>query len=282
MAQVDHVVFLNRIGDYARFVPLSGDASKTICYALDADMLGSAFAGLHHGLMTSLLQRLEQELTAAGNWRVTCPLGTDIAGTFCWPSLAGEADDDFTITLFPVTTFKPVPCRTAEGSVAISRWVMPGGADKLGQPLVRFNGVVCVDVAQGMVRGIRGAGDGVDVVRNHYDWVSRKLRINRDRVHSWHAGINPQTAFASPADEDPVRWGGISFGSPRYLHFHTCGDVPPGEITWSLFNPSVWIDGEQYWRDGDFVWLQRADNRQLIARYPGAKCLLDASCPIGI
>ena len=41
------------------------------------------------------------------------------------------------------------------------------------------------------------------------------------------------------------------------------------------------VDGQIYWENGEFVWLRRQDNRELIARYPGAECLLERAAEIG-
>ena len=281
MAEADHAIFLNRIGDYSRFTPVPGHCSKTLCYALDAKMLNSPYCSVSHELMTELLRRLEQRLLVARRWRITCALGSDISGTFCWPSLSGEEDDEFTLSLFPVTTFKPVPCNTANGSVVLSRWLMPGGAAKVNPATVAFDGRVTVEVSDGILGEIHGPDESVRAVAGHYDRVASELNIRRDRVHSWHAGINPHTFYDRPVDDDLERWGAVSFASPRYLHFHTCGDTPPGEIAWSVFEPTVWIDDEVYWRGGDFVWLQREDNRSLVSEYPGAQCLLGRSADIG-
>ena len=280
--RADHAIFLHRIGDYSRFLPLPGSSSKTICYALDQEMLGSLFARLPHRLMSQLLARLENELLAAQNWRITCALGTDIRGTFCWPSLTGGKNDDFTLQLFPVATFKPVPCNTARGTVNISRWLLPGAAPKVEPAVLVFDDVLNIEVIDGMIGAIDGPAASVQAVQKHYDTVAQTLNVCRDRVHSWHAGINPQTFLPVPTEHDLERWGAVSFASPRYLHFHTCGDTPPGEIAWSVFNPTVWIDDEIYWQNGQFVWLQRPDNRALIQNYPGAECLFEKSAAIGI
>ena len=127
-----------------------------------------------------------------------------------------------------------------------------------------------------------GPHESVKAVTDHYDFLANALGVRRDRVHSWHAGLNPRTSFAAPIEDDLERWGAVSFASPRYLHFHTCGDTPPGEVAWSLFNPTVWIDDRIYWDKGQLVWLQRPDNRDLIALYPGADCLLEESADIGV
>ena len=277
MEQADHTIFLSRIGDYSRFVPISGRSTKTQCYALDAQMLASHYAGACYKLMTRLHQKLEAELMAAKHWNFSCALGTDLSGEFCWPSQQGGEDDDFTLQLFPVTTFKPVPCNTANGQVALSRWLMPGGVAKVEPSHLHFEGVVMAKVEAGSVSGFEGPAKVVKQANAHYDFVADSLQINRNRVHSWHAGINPHTAFDGCMVEELPRWESISFASPRYLHIHTCGDVPPGEITWSVFNPTVKIDGETYWKNGQFVWYQREDNRALIEEVAGGECLLELS-----
>ena len=282
MGEANHTLFASRLGDYVRFVPLTGEGSKTICYPRQLQLWRTPFTGVCHNLMTKLLHKLESELTNANQWRITCPLGTEISGNFCWPSRNQGVDDLFSMEPFPVTTFKPVPCDTANGRVALSRWLVPGAAAKVEPAVVNFDGVVYAGVKDGNLDKLEGSADAVQRIDDHYNLVSRTLNINRNRIHSWHAGINPQTFFHEDPDQQVEEWGAISFASPRYLHFHTCGDIPPGEIAWSIFNPSVWIDGCLYWEDGEFIWLQRQDNAALIHATEGAACLLESSLDIGL
>ncbi len=282
MARCDHTLFLSRVGDYVRFVALPGSGSRATSYTLTSEMLGAPYAAIDNRLLLQLQQRLEDELMRAKTWHIECPLGTDISGQFCWQSLAGGEDDDLTVTLFPVATFKPVPCDNATGQVALSRWLMPGGAAKLDSADMSIDGVVMANVSDGHLGSFSGALAEVGKLNQHYDYISKTLGINRTRVHSWHAGINPQTTFKQNADDHLDRWSAISFGSPRYLHFHTCGDEPPGEVAWSVFNPTVSIDGERYWENGHFIWLHRPENKALIDSCQGGHFLLQPSLPIGI
>ena len=275
--RVDHTIFMSRIGDYSRFSPFSGRSTKTQCYALNEQMLVSHYAGTCYQLMTQLLKKFEAELMAAKEWQFSCALGTDLRGQFDWPSQAGGHDDDFSLELFPVTTFKPVPCNTANGIVALSRWLMPGSVAKVKPSHLDMDEVVMVKVNDGVIDHFEGSDEAVSAVNQHYDFVAETLGINRNRVHSWHAGLNPHTFFDGDMVTELERWEGTSFASPRYLHVHTCGDVPPGEITWSVFNPTVIIDGETYWENGQFVWYQREDNLALIREVAGAECLLEIS-----
>jgi hypothetical protein len=249
---------------------------------LNADTLGAPYATVDNRLMSKLLHGLEDELMRAMNWRIQCPLGTDLSGEFHWPSLSGGQDDELTVSLFPVATFKPVPCAKANGQVALSRWLMPGGATKLENADLTIDGVVLAQVKNGNLDNFSGKETEVAKLNSHYDYISKALRINRNRIHSWHVGINPQTRFDQSADEYLDLWCAVSFGSPKYLHFHTCGDEPPGEVAWSVFNPTITIDDAVYWENGEFVWLQRADNKALIESYEGAHYLLEPSLSIGI
>jgi hypothetical protein len=57
-------------------------------------------------------------------------------------------------------------------------------------------------------------------------------------------------AYDAPVARDPVRWSSTAFQHPRLLHFHTCGNVPPGEICWTMIDPTILIDGVALWQDG--------------------------------
>ena len=89
MQRADHTLFLSRVGDYARFVKLPGEGTKTTSYTLDLEMLASPFASISHQLLATLRDKLEAELLAASEWNITCPLGTTISGKFIWSSLTG-------------------------------------------------------------------------------------------------------------------------------------------------------------------------------------------------
>ena len=281
MEQARHTVFMGRIGDQVRFTQLSGEGTKTMCYALDQDLLGSDFCALPHAMMEELKRRLETALDTAAQWRITCPLGTDVTGRFIPPAGAGDVDD-FSLRLFPVVTFRPIPCTTMSGRVAVAHWLMPTGNRTYEPCEIMLDEPVFANVDCGRIAGFDGPKAAVSKVRGQHDFVSRKFGIDPDLVHSWHVGINPRTYYPRPAVEGLERWGGVAFASPRYLHFHTCGDYAPGEICWSLFDASVEVDGEAFWTDGRFTFLERAENRALIEATPGAEVLFEPRTDIGI
>ncbi len=282
MGEADHTLFFSRMGDQLRFLPLPGGGSKTMCYALDAGYLRSGYCPLPHALMQELKHRPEYGLAAASEWRITCPLGTDVSGTFEDLSAEDAAEGDFSLKLFPIVTFRPVSCASMTGRVALDRWLMGTGSRAYEPFALALTAPVFALVESGRIQGFEGDPAEVERVSAHYGWVAAKYGLDRAVVHSWHAGLNPQTFYPRPADSNLERWGGVSFASPRYLHFHTCGDYAPGEIAWSLFDATVTVDGETFWDRGRFVWLERPEIRELVADYPEAVPLMAVREDIGV
>lgn len=266
--KADHTVFMARLGDQVRFRELPGPGSKTMCYALDAGLMSAPFAGLDHRGMRILQNSLEGALSTGRHCRITCPLGTDLQGPLK-PDRQYDPNPPVSMGRFPVMTFQPVLADGMTGRVALARW-LTGTGSRLYRPYALMLGaVVYAEVENGRIVGFDGDADLVSRVKAHYDWVAGRYGIDRDRVHSWHLGINPGTFYAGPAEENLVRWGGVAFGAPRYLHFHTCGDEAPGEICWSVFDATVEIDGDAWWQDGLFAFPQRPEIQAALARYPG-------------
>ena len=92
--------------------------------------------------------------------------------------------------------------------------------------------------------------------------------IDPTLVHSWHAGIHPQTFYPLPAGHNLARWSALAFGSPRYLHFHVLGTVPPGEVSWTVIDPTVTLDGVPAWENGRLMFAKTSEARAILAQYP--------------
>lgn len=281
MGQADHTVFFSPIGDQIRFDPIPGAGRKTMCYALDGALLGSSFCTTPHGLTEAVKARFEAALDSAREWRITCPLGTDARGRI-EPEDGADGPDDFSLGLFPTMISRPISCRHMTGRVALGSWLMGTGTHVYEPDIVTLDAPVAALVEDGRIAGFEGPADTVAAVRAHYRHVAELLELDETVVHSWHAGINPKTFSDRPAAADVARWGMVAFASPRYLHFHTCGDYAPGEIAWSVIDATVELDGETYWRDGRFVFLERPDIQALRAAYPGAEDAFEMRRDIGI
>ncbi|MGI9501594.1 MAG: hypothetical protein ACR2RE_00880 [Geminicoccaceae bacterium] len=265
MATVDHTIFFARMGDQLRFDGLPGRCSKTMVYAYDVACLGSGFGTTSHALMREIKTYVEGALMRAKTIRVTCPLGTDLTG-----SSAAFTDDDIgevKISRFPMTVFKPVPAAGFSGRIALSRWLI-GSGSRYYQPFeARVDETVFAILDQGRVIDFEGPKTAVRCVRDHHIKVGTMFGIDPFLVHSWHAGIHPQTFYPLPAGHNPARWSALAFGSPRYLHFHVCGDHPPGEICWTVIDPTIRLDGLPAWQDGRLVLMETPDARAIMARY---------------
>jgi hypothetical protein len=278
----DHTVFMARLGDQVRFRTLPGQGSKTMCYALDAGLLAAPFAGLNHKGMEILQNRLEAALLTARHCRIRCPLGTELEGSLTAPH-QNAPNPSGSMRRFPVMTFQPVPADGLSGRVALARWLM-GTGSRLYRPYsLTLRSVVFARVEGGRIVDFDGDAEQVARVKSHYDWVARRYGLDRDRVHSWHLGINPGTFCTEAPEHNLLRWGGIAFGAPRYLHFHTCGDEAPAEICWSVFDATVEIDGDAFWKDGRFRFSQRPEIQTALENYEGlSDAYADARTDIGI
>lgn len=267
IANSDHTIFLARLGDQVRFQAIPGRGSKTMCYALDTGYLGSSFAELDHRVMRELKLALEAAFDAADGWRVTCPLGTDISGKFP-PAPSDASDGEVTMHRFPLLTYRPIAAASMTGRVALSKWLI-GTGSRLYEPYdVRFEGTVFVHVENGRIRDFEGDAESIERIRQHYDHVARRYDIDPAVVDSFHTGMNPQTFYSGPAEADFQRWGGVAFGAPHYLHFHTCGAYSPGEICWSVYDPTILVDGDAYWDNGVFRFVERPDIQALFSGHP--------------
>ena len=131
------------------------------------------------------------------------------------------------------------------------------------------------------IAGFAGPPALVARVKAQFERVASLFGGSRDIVNSWHAGINPFTWFLPPALSNIDRWSAISFGSPRYAHFHMCGS-PPGDICGQLFDMTITFDDEVIWNHGQLdVLVKRTDDSLLrtLGLPPG---LLDHSLPLGV
>ncbi|OED39368.1 hypothetical protein AB833_15660 [Chromatiales bacterium (ex Bugula neritina AB1)] len=260
----DHVLFQSRLGDTLRFSDIPGGAGKTMSYALDIDILGSASCTVPHRVLERIRSAYEQHADTAESWRVTCPNGTDISGTQDIQAVARGEAEDFTVTRFPVCAPRPISCSTATGVVAITHWLMASGNKPYPDDELLLPDLIMAQVENGRIIDLSGSAKLVDKVRCHYTRVGKYLNLDPWEVHSWHAGINPGCSYRHRAESNLERWGKVAFANPRYLHFHTCGSYAPGEIAWSLFDATVELNGKLFWNKGDFVYLQHAEVQAIV------------------
>ncbi|MDF1748548.1 MAG: hypothetical protein P1V34_06710, partial [Alphaproteobacteria bacterium] len=129
-------------------------------------------------------------------------------------------------------------------------YLTPTGSKVYEPAFVKIGQPVDAHVEQGRIVRFEGQARDVAAIKAHYQSVSKQFSIDPMVVHSWHAGIHPGCTFDSRIQDDPDLWSNSIFQNPRYLHFHTCGAYPPGEICWMIQDPTILLDGTPLWKDG--------------------------------
>ncbi|MEM1160308.1 MAG: hypothetical protein AAGJ28_05195 [Pseudomonadota bacterium] len=242
----DLTIFFARIGDKDRFGEGRLKCPSVVSYARTVAELGSSFATRPHAELQELKSKVEALTFQAQSIEVTCPLGTRLNGS----PAAMDGVGDVTVKRFPLCVPAPVVAESFSGVVALTRYLTPTGSQSYDPPSAAINGTVMAKIENGRLTDLQGPPDAVTQIRAHHEHVGALFNIDPDVVHSWHAGIHSGCDAVRPAAPDPDLWSNSVFGSPRWLHFHTCGNYPPGEICWMVRDPTVLCDGRPVWQDG--------------------------------
>ncbi len=267
MQMADIVLFLARLGDQLRFSQMPKGKTIIVCFALSRDMFSSGFANGHHDAFLQLRDAVNTVLANASQVHVTCPNGTDFHGK---PMMNLTPSGDTTILRFPMSVFTPVPAHSFSGCVALPGFLTGTGSQFYDDYTIHFDRQVWALLDEGRLAGFEGAANDVARAEAHYDKVAAQFGIDRNFVHSWHAGIHPGCGYPWEASENFERWGGAAFGNPRILHFHTCGAYAPGEISWNVIDPTVVVDGLTLWDNGYFHAERLPQGPEILTRFPCA------------
>lgn len=242
----DVIVSLSRYGDQLRFDALPDGLRSVQCYALDATTLGTSFGTAPYAPMLTLRNAADDAFSKASNIRITCAKGTDVTGR-APPDLPPA---DTTCARFPLSVFSPILADGFSGQIALPGFLTGTGSRYYDSFTVLLPEGMFAHLDQGQLTGFSGPADGVRRANDHYDFVSERYGIERNAVHSWHAGLHPGCVFPGKIDRSFEAWSGSAFGNPRILHFHTCGASPPGEICWNVIDPTIEADGVRLWNEG--------------------------------
>lgn len=274
VAGSDRVIFFARIGDQDRFAPQVPGKTVVMCYCRDAGMLASSYGTTSHRAMTALKHAVDDVLLGASRITITCPLGTEMAGTV--PEAVRRQRMDVSVRRFPLGVPQPVTAEAFSGRVALGRYLTPTGSQPYDPACLEIDSPVFAEVAGGRITGFTGDSAAVARVRTHYARVAGTFSIDPDAVHSWHAGIHPGCSYAADIADDPDRWSNTVFTNPRFLHFHTCGSYAPGEICWMVLDPTVRVDGAALWENGRLRVDDFAPTRACCADWPELRALFAA------
>lgn len=267
MEHVEHTIFFNRIGDQMRFRPLPGPGTKTIVYSFDINALGSDFSTTPHDVFVEMLDLVQQRLDATTDFHITCPLGTDLRGPSTPMAAPLTESLTFTLNLFPVTVHRPIMCDEMSGKVVLKRWVTGTNTHVYDPEVCRLDTPVTAHVKDGRLIDFEGESETVAKLWRHYEMVEKTLNVDIRKIHSWHAGVNPRTFYAANPSDDPVRWHGVVFASPRDVHFHSGADYAPGEISWHVLDHTTRFDGVPFWKEGRLTLLNESDFQAILVKH---------------
>ena len=266
----DHVVFFSRIGDQIRFADNTVMPSSTMCYTLDTTALNSAFGtACYHGLC-EIKEAIDNAFTHASHIRVTCPRGTDYSGTPDWQTSPAK---EVTVKRFPMLVPQPIPAMGFSGTVALCRFLVGTGSRFYEPYYLPLEADVQAKVHNNSIAKFEGSAEEVQRVKQHYLHVAEHFSISPWYVHSWHPGIHPGCDFNHNALTDLLRWSGSAFGNPRLLHFHTCGEYAPGEISWNIVDPTIYIDDIDVWEHGCLHPERLPNCAEILAHHPNLALL---------
>lgn len=267
-------LFLARIGDQVRFSNLCSPGSTAMCYALDEETFGTDFCGADYRFFCALKQKINMAIFGGKQITIRCREGTYLVGN---SPVVSENDEngDVSVKRFPMSVFQPVDASSFSGRIAISKWLTPTGSRFYQPASVLLDGVVFANVYKGRIVDFNGSQSDVEKVNSHYQYVAERYDIDRNIIHSWHAGIHPQNGYSRLAVDNLTRWSGSAFGNPRHLHLHTCGNYAPGEICISLFDPTIIVEDSVLWDRGRLLFADTPDIRNLMKDYPGIAPMFD-------
>lgn len=265
MLGADCTVFLARLGDQIRFRTKDAALNQIISYALDREMLASSFGTIDYRACEDLKHLINEAIADASDVHVTCPAGTDFRGG---PVFFQSHGGDVTRKRFPVSVFTPVPAIGFSGQVAQRGFLTGTGSNFYTPWSCEIEETLLVHFDANRITHFEGNDRDVAAAQRHYQSVGDRYGLDTYFIHSWHAGIHPGCSVKEPAGAHMQRWCGSAFGNPRLLHFHTCGDYPPGEISLNVLDPTVRLDGIAVWDHGVLHPERIAGGAALLAAHP--------------
>jgi hypothetical protein len=154
LTEFDVVLFLSRLGDQLRFSELPRGPKFVVCFALNSDLLGSAFGWADYRAFCRAKAEVDRQIFGAQEIVLTCPAGTHVTGHV--PPGFAEAQDTTSLR-FPMSVFSPVPAAAFSGRVALGGFLTGTGSKYYDGYTVEFGGQVFALLEAGRLIGFEGA-----------------------------------------------------------------------------------------------------------------------------
>ena len=264
-------IFFARIGDQDRFEEKKYATKRVMSYVRSAESLSSTFGTTNYHSNIALKNSIDSILSEAKRITITCPLGTNISGHI--RNNSKEKDNEVSVYRFPLVVAKPINCSLFSGNVVLNNYLTSTGSKVYEPNFLKINKPINFKIDNGYITNVEGIEEDLKSINDHYDFVSKKFNLDRNCVHSWHPGLHPGVHYDKNIEQDPDQWSNTVFASPKFLHFHTCGNYAPGEICWMLKNHSVFVDNLPLWQNGHLTPFNFKNTSECLEKHKEIKSL---------
>ena len=229
----------------------------------------SEHATFNWQLVMALTAKIEEVTSAALEWTITTPHGTDVGGRVASGSevadafFVQDAEASRTERVFPGEVYSPVGSTAANGLIAFDH---PGMADK-----ERFHNPMMLTIKDSMLTDIEWReeparpsqkDDATGNTIHTREQLVRVLQTNEEKyghdrayvLDSWHGGMHPKA----------VKRGGQQSNQDT-MHFHV-GNVPSARSMYSS-DQTIRLDGKRFWDNGRCVLLDDPEIKAMAAEY---------------
>lgn len=265
MQSKDITIFFSRLGDQIRFSQSPGNGTKVMTYTVSCEHLGSAFATVDYAMMQRIHDHLFARIKGSKTYRIESANGTSLDASLSGQTSPGNSvASEFTVKLFPVMIFPPVTFSDLNGQLVLEHFLLSSSTRAYTDSVLYLDSPVIAAVEDSRMVGFEGDRDTIVKLQNQLERAAAITGGDAYRLNSWHTGINPHTFFRGDKHANLEHWGTVTYGSPRYTHIHAAGN-DPGDVSIQLFDASITFDGDIFWDNGKFTFLDSAEVRALLS-----------------
>ena len=262
----DCTIFFARVGDQDRFEKKTIKKKRIMSYARNLDNLASSFGRTNYQATLEMKNEINNLFYKSKKIEVECPLGTKLIGKLSSDKPIKQCD--VTVTRFPIVVPMPISASGFSGKVVISKYITSTGSKVYDPASLNIRESITAKISDGRIDKFEGTPKEIRNIDDHYEKIAKLFNLDKNIVHSWHAGIHSGITYDSMAEDNPDRWANTIFPSPDYLHFHTCGNYAPGEICWMIKSPIIKIDGISLWENAKVKVENFETTSKILEKWP--------------
>lgn len=226
--------------------------------ARTVNLMASNHARYHWGMVRAIYSRLEEIFSAARQWQITSPAGTEIGGEIGSGSevadayFAQEAEASRFIRVFPGEVYTPVGSKGADGKIVVEYINMRDSQ--------LWEETVTLAIRGNKVTKIEGGSRAQQFEKT----MEANVKAHGDKatlVDSWHGGMNPQARIPTT---DNMSLQGATSGA-GLMHFHLGSQKEP--VSAGILYHTIELDGRKIYEAGKLLALDDAKIKEAAREY---------------